>query len=85
MAISEREKRTLLMVIDYRKRAEAEREAGGYVKINTGLPYVEVTCSNGDEYFFQGEEASQLIEEAENALDGGLSITDYIMATSQSW
>jgi hypothetical protein len=83
--ISAKEKRVLEMIIDYKKRAEAEREAGGYVKVNLALPYVAVNCSNGDEYFFQGEEASNLIEEAENAFDGGLSITDYIMATSQSW
>ena len=80
-----KEKRTLELVIDYKRRAEAEREAGGYIKINTGLPYIAVTCSNGDEYFFQGEEAAALIDEAENAFGGGLSITDYIMAASQSW
>jgi hypothetical protein len=83
--LSEKEKRTLLLVIDYRRRAEAEREAGGYVKVNLNIPYVAVNCSNGEEYFFQGEEASNLIDEAEKAFDGGLSITDYIMAASQSW
>jgi hypothetical protein len=83
--LTENEKRTLAVVIDYKNRAEAERQAGGYVKVNLSLPYVAVTCSNGDEYFFQGEEASALIEEAENAFDGGLAITDYIMAVSQSW
>ena len=83
--ISAKDKKMLLAVIDYRKRAEAERQAGGYVRINLSLPCVAINCSNGDEYFFQGEEASELIAEARDAFDGGLSITDYILASSLSW
>jgi hypothetical protein len=76
---------TLRIALDIKKRAEAEREAGGYVKICLSLPYVAVNCSNGDEYFFQGEEASNLIDEAEKALDGNCRIEDYILSQSQSW
>ena len=42
---------------------QAERAAGGTIEINTGLPYVAITLSNGDEYFFQGEEADELLDE----------------------
>ena len=61
--------------------AAFEFEAGGTVEINHGLPYVAVTCSNGDEYFFQGEEAENLIDEVPEYVNE----EDYIMYSSMNW
>jgi hypothetical protein len=83
--INAEDKRKLEILIDYKKRAAAEREAGGFVQFNLMLPYIAITCSNGDDYFFQGEEAENLIHEAENALDGDINIVDYLLVISQGW
>jgi hypothetical protein len=56
------------------------------IEINYGLPYVGVNCNDGSEYFFQGEEASQLLEEA--TLMGNkfnVTIEDSIIYMAQSW
>ena len=63
------------------KIASAEYAAGGSVEINHGLPYVAVTCSNGEEYFFQGDEADELI----NSVPDYLNEEDYIMYQSTNW
>jgi len=73
------------IIADYELRANAERATGGKVEINRNIPYVSVTRSDGSEYFFQGDEADELINEADNALDGNINAYDYVMATSQSW
>ncbi len=66
---------------DYEKRANAERNAGSTVEINHRLPYVAVTLSGGDEYFFQGEEASDLLDEVPD----NINEEDYILAVAQGW
>lgn len=66
---------------NYRHRARFEREAGGFVEINNQLSYVAVTLSNGLEYFFQGEEAENLLDEVPDEL----SAEDYILAVAQGW
>ena len=63
------------------KIARAEYNAGGSVEINHGLPYVAVTCSNGEEYFFQGDEADDLLKEVPDYLND----EDYIMYQSTNW
>lgn len=66
---------------DYEYRANAEREAGGSVEINYHLPYVAVTLSDGSEFFFQGEEASDLLDEVPENIDD----EDYILIRAQGW
>lgn len=78
-------KREMLLRLDYERRAKAERDAGGYVQVNLNIPCIAVTLSNGDEYFFQGEEASQLISEAEEAFHGNIKLQDYLLAIAQNW
>jgi len=73
------------MIEQFEARAAAERESGSTIEINERLPYVAVKYSNDDEYFFQGEEAENLINEAEAAFDGGINAEDYILAIGQSW
>ena len=62
-------------------RAKAEREAGGYCDVNSGLSYVDVVLSDGSTYFFQGEEAEALIAEVPEWIDE----EDYILAIAQNW
>lgn len=55
------------------------------IEINYGLPYVAVNSGN-DEYFFQGEEASNLLEEATNTSNKfNVSVEDAIIWQSQGW
>ncbi len=56
------------------------------IDINWGLPYVGINLPNGEEYFFQGEEASNLLEEAVNTGNKfSVSIEDALLWQSQSW
>jgi len=66
---------------DYEERANAEREAGGYVDIDMRWPHVAVRLSDGSEYFFQGEEADMLVEEVPDWINA----EDYILAMAQNW
>lgn len=55
------------------------------IDINWGIPYVGI---NGieNEYFFQGEEASQLLEEATNTGNKfNVSIENALIWQSQGW
>lgn len=66
--------------------ARFEVKAGATVEINNGLPYVALTMSNGDEYFFQGEEASELLDEHEaSAAKFDCSVEDSILHSAQGW
>jgi len=66
---------------NYRHRAEFERKAGGTVEINDRLPSVAVSLSGGLDYFFQGEEAENLL----NDVPDELSAEDFILAIAQGW
>ena len=69
------------MLVDYEGRAEAERQAGTKININTGIPYIGIDYANGDDYFFQGDEASKLLDEVPE----NISPEDYLLAISQGW
>ena len=71
---------------DYLVRANAEAKAGGKCEVNRSLPYVAITCSDGSEYYMQGEEAENAIKEYEDAESWLMcSIEDYFLAISQNW
>jgi hypothetical protein len=57
------------------------RLAGMKVEINNLLPYVSVYLSEGQTYFFQGEEASDLLKEVPDYLNP----EDYILWSAQGW
>lgn len=62
------------------------REEGQYVKINHGLPWADVFLGkneHGDDhsYFFQGEEASNLID----GVPDYVNEEDYILWSAQGW
>ena len=69
------------LVKQYERRAEAERDAGTEVDINENIPYIAVDFANGQNYYFQGHEAEELLNEVPDNLDP----EDYILAISQNW
>ena len=69
---------------DYILRAKAERSAGGKCEVNESLPYIALTMSDGSEYFFQGEEAEDMLKEYET-IDLSCSIEQWLLAIAQSW
>jgi hypothetical protein len=74
------------MKLEIETSAFGEYHGGGDVTINNMLPTVSVVNSNGDEYFFQGHEAEELLAEAEAAADKfDVTPEDYLMMASQGW
>ena len=69
---------------DYKIRARSERAAGGSCEVNEMLPTISIKTSAGEEYFFQGEEAEDMLKEYET-LDLSCSIEQWLLAVSQSW
>lgn len=66
--------------------AQAELDAGATIEINGQLPYVALTMSDGSEYFFQGEEASNLLDEYEAISDKfDVSVREAILHSAQGW
>lgn len=62
--------------------AVSARRFGATVKIDYALPTVAVTLE-GEEYFFQGEEAADLLEGAKVLL--GVEVEDFILWSARSW
>lgn len=69
------------MVKDYEDRAEAERRAGGSIEIDTRLPTVAITLSDGSEFFFQEREASDLLD----TVPYNVNEEDFLLATAPNW
>ena len=71
---------------DYILRAKAERAAGGSCEVNELMETITITTSAGEEYFFQGEEAENLIAVYVAAEDWiSCSIEEYFLAIVQNW
>lgn len=71
-------------------RAQEEREAGGRIEINHGLPFVSIKLSDGTEYYWQESQADENLDEAkkdmkECGLEGKISLEDYLLAQAQNW
>ena len=62
------------------KTAEAARSAGQTIEINRRLPYVAVTTGE-DEYFFQGQDAQELLDSVPDYLDA----ENCILWLAQGW
>jgi hypothetical protein len=69
------------IVAQLEKRAAAEREAGGSIEIEPGLPSISITLSDGSEYFFQEWEADELLEK----VPANITHEDYLLAIAQNW
>jgi hypothetical protein len=74
------------MKADIERTAQSAREAGQTIEINNNLPYVAIDCNQGDEYFFQGDDAENLLDEAEKAsMKFDVSVEDYLLHIVQGW
>jgi len=69
------------MVRDYKKRASSEIKGGGSIDINSRIPTISITMSNGEKYFFQEHEAQKLLDEVPDNIDP----EDFILAQAQNW
>lgn len=68
-----------------RTTAQAARAGGQRVSINSGLPYVAID-GGVDDYFFQGEEAEELLAEASHAAaEYSVTRAEYILWSAQGW
>jgi hypothetical protein len=66
--------------------ANAERAAGSTIEINHNLPYVAIDMGGESQYFLQGQEASELIDEHElRASKFNVSVEDSILHSAQGW
>jgi len=66
--------------------AQYELAAGTTIEINNSLPYVALTMSDGSEYFFQGQEASELLDEHElSASKFATTVEASILHSAQGW
>jgi hypothetical protein len=73
------------MLANIKKTANSARKAGQNIEINFGLPYVSINRID-TVYFFQGDEASNILEEAINAGNKfNCSTEDYLLYISQGW
>jgi len=70
---------------DYKMRAKSERAAGGKCEVNDMLPTIAINTSAGEEYFFQGEEASNLIETYESYDWISCTLEEWLLAIVQNW
>lgn len=61
--------------------AKFEREAGSVVEIDELLPAISVKMHNGNNYFFQGEDAEYIL----NDVPENLNAEDYILVLAQGW
>ena len=63
------------------RSARIEKSKGGSVEINYKLPTVSVTLGNGQNFFFQGDEASDLLDE----IPDNMSEEDFLLGTAIGW
>lgn len=73
------------MLSEITKTANSARLSGQTIDINYGLPYVDINGTE-DVYFFQGQEASDLLAEAVEAGNKfNCHVEDYLLFISQGW
>lgn len=65
---------------------KAMPEGKQLVEINWSLPYLAVNLPDGKEYFFQGQEASEMLQKCvETSNMYNVGVEDTILFLSQSW
>jgi hypothetical protein len=68
---------------EHEKTAPKEKKL---IDINWSLPYLGIDLPNGESYFFQGEEASKMLEEGVNTSNKfQTSVEDSLLWMAQSW
>lgn len=63
------------------RTAEYEKEGGAVVEINESMPYISITLRDGSKYFFQGEEASEMLSDCPEDVNR----EDYFLYIAQGW
>lgn len=69
---------------DIQWNAEAQRGGGASVVIDYNLPTVAVELRDGNTFFFQGEEASELLAQIEK-IDPKIEPGDMILWMARGW
>jgi hypothetical protein len=68
------------------RSAEAELAAGAQIDIDRRFGWVSLTMSSGDEYFFQGDEGYDLIDEHDKSADlFDVTCEQSILHSAQGW
>ena len=68
------------ILADYEEQARAARDAGAHVEIDYRLPTVAITLGV-EEYFFQGQEASDLLDEVPDNINAEV----YLLVIALGW
>ena len=70
---------------EYAKQCEfysdCERKSGGSIEIERNGLYIAIKMSNGDEYYFQGQEADYLLADVPDFVNQ----EDYLLSIAQNW
>lgn len=69
------------ILTDIAQVGEYHRKNGGKIDINRGIPYIAITDCTGNEWFLQGEEAQNLLDE----IPDNVNEEDYIFWISRGW
>lgn len=60
--------------------------AGWKIEVNYGLPTISVTPPEGEGWFIQGEDAGNLIQEAQSSpLSSQVSVEEIILWSASGW
>jgi hypothetical protein len=63
------------------ERYNAEISANGSIKINYDIPYIAIEMSDNEKYFFQGDEAENLLK----GVPENIAEDEFLLATAQEW
>jgi hypothetical protein len=66
---------------DLTARHDAELAAGGAIIINHSLPTVSIFLSDNNSFFFQGDEAAELLETVPDFVNEEV----FLLAMAQGW
>ena len=73
------------LITQNKKRAKNELEAGATIQVDYINNFITLLMSNGDEYYFQDQEAHDLATECGSTFGGNLGLKTYILAIAQNW
>jgi hypothetical protein len=68
--------------------SKANFESGSSIEVNSSFNYVSIEFNNGDSYFLQDEESTNLINEAESTIEKlelDVTLEEYLIYTACEW
>lgn len=69
------------MAKDIKDCADSCRCSGDTIEINTGFPYVAISFNSGEEYYFQGDEADNLLKD----IPDNVFVEDFLLWKACGW